>query len=65
MPKCEICSKKVKTAFKCNECGANFCEHCGDKDKLSCKDCVDYEGESQGSYKLEQEIELSSEDAGE
>jgi predicted nucleic acid binding AN1-type Zn finger protein len=65
MPKCEICNKKVTVVYKCNECGSNFCEKCGKKEKLSCNDCVEYEEQSQGSYKLEQEIEMSSEDAGE
>lgn len=60
MPVCEICNKKQKVVFKCNECGSGFCEKCGDKTRLLCEDCVEYEDRSQGSYKLEQELEVGS-----
>jgi predicted nucleic acid binding AN1-type Zn finger protein len=62
MPVCEICGKKVKIVFKCNECGSSFCEKCGNKTRLLCQDCSEYEEQSQGSYKLEQEIEVGAED---
>ena len=62
MPKCEICNKNVKTTFKCNECGSGFCEKCGEKDRLLCEDCADYEEQSKGSYKVAQDIEIGDSD---
>ena len=59
MSVCEICKKKVKTVYKCKECGAKFCEKCGEKDREMCEDCIAYDA-TQGGYKLEQEIEIES-----
>lgn len=61
MPKCEVCNKKVKIVYSCQECGTKFCEKCGDKNKQMCGDCKGYESEVQGSYRLEQQ-EIDMED---
>lgn len=60
MPVCELCKKKVKVTYKCKACSTRFCEKCGDKDKLSCEDCLEYEEGAQGRYKLEQEMEIDT-----
>lgn len=60
MPVCEMCKKKQKKVFKCKECGSAYCEKCGNKDRELCEDCEAYEEATQGSYKLEQEIEVGS-----
>jgi hypothetical protein len=62
MAKCEICTKKVKTTYTCNECGSKFCDKCGDKTKLMCQDCIAYEEELHKGYKPEQEIEVDFSD---
>ena len=62
MAKCEICSKTVKTVYSCDECGARFCENCGDKNKLMCQDCLAYEESLKSGYRPEQEIEVEVDD---
>ncbi len=60
MPVCELCGKKVKVVYKCKACGARFCENCGDKNRLLCDDCIEYEEGAQGKYRLEQDIETDN-----
>ena len=62
MAKCEICNKKVKATYACNECGSKYCEKCGDKKRLLCQDCIAYEEEMQGGYKPEHHVEVDIDD---
>lgn len=58
MPKCELCEKKVKTTYKCTECGTRFCEKCGEKERNVCEDCIDYANGAMGQYKPDQKVEI-------
>lgn len=62
MAKCEICGKTVKTTFQCDDCGCRFCDACGNTKRLLCQDCINYEEETHGGYKPEQQIEIDVED---
>jgi hypothetical protein len=39
---CEICENEVSEIFDCKECGAKFCDKCGDIDRNLCEDCLQY-----------------------
>lgn len=46
---CEICQKKQRNVFKCNECNTLFCDECGDVEMnmcdVCCKCALEYNGE--------------------
>ena len=48
--------------YSCDECGAKFCDACGDTKKLMCSDCIGYAEEMRSGYKPEQDIEIEIED---
>jgi len=37
--KCDLCGKIVERVFVCSDCGAVFCEKCGNVKKKLCRDC--------------------------
>lgn len=37
---CDICDGQY-AVYTCKECGKDFCDGCGDKDKLICDRCKD------------------------
>jgi hypothetical protein len=41
---CEICGMDVTTVHSCSECGASFCEECGDVKHKLCYDCLGWKG---------------------
>lgn len=45
MPVCEICGMEVVTVHECSECGAKFCDECGDIRRRLCYDCLGWEVE--------------------
>lgn len=45
MPVCEICGMEVVTVHDCSECGAKFCDECGDIRRRLCYDCLGWEVE--------------------
>ncbi len=40
MPICDICGMEVAKVYRCRECGAMFCEECGDVEARICYDCL-------------------------
>jgi len=48
MPICEICGMEVVTVHECSECGAKFCDECGDVKRKLCYDCLGWEDEGEG-----------------
>jgi len=40
---CEICGLEVVKVVECSQCGAKFCEECGDVKKKLCYDCLGWE----------------------
>jgi len=36
MPRCDICDETVDKVTKCKDCGAKFCEDCGDEREELC-----------------------------
>jgi len=45
MPICEICGMEVVTVYECSECGAKFCDECGNIKHRLCYDCLGWEAE--------------------
>lgn len=43
MPICEICGMEVVAVHECSECGAKFCDECGDVNRKLCYDCLGWE----------------------
>lgn len=41
MPTCTVCGEDVELVAKCKECGAMFCDYCGDHDDKLCDFCFD------------------------
>jgi len=48
-PICEICGMEAVAVNTCSECGAKFCDECGDIKNKLCYDCLgwDTEGEEE------------------
>lgn len=61
MPICEICGMEVVSVHEC-ECGAKFCDECGDVKRKLCYDCLGWEQE--GGEETGNEEEWASEDLG-
>jgi hypothetical protein len=40
MPECHICGLESDYLAKCKTCGENFCEECGDSERM-CLYCLD------------------------
>ena len=74
MPVCEICGMEVTSVNQC-ECGAKFCDECGDVKRKLCYDCVGWEEEgkqedikdeeSWDEEDLEEDEDLDEEDVDE
>ena len=45
MPICEICGMEVVSVHVCSDCGAKFCDECGDIKRKLCYDCLGWEDE--------------------
>jgi predicted nucleic acid binding AN1-type Zn finger protein len=45
MSVCELCGMEVVTVYECSNCGAQFCDECGDIKRKLCHDCLGW-GES-------------------
>ena len=57
MPICEICGMEVATVYECSDCGAQFCEECGDIKRKLCYDCLGWEEEvEEESWEEEDEV---------
>ena len=41
VPTCTVCGEDVELVAKCKECGAMFCDYCGDHDDKLCDFCFD------------------------
>jgi hypothetical protein len=41
MSVCSICGEDTDSLIKCKECGARFCEYCGDHEDKLCDYCYD------------------------
>lgn len=55
MPICEICGMEVPNVYVCSDCGANFCDECGDIKHKLCYDCLRWEEEGEeGSWDEEE-----------
>ena len=51
MPICAICGEDSYIVTKCKQCGAKFCEYCGELDDQLCEYSIDsdsYEDENLG-----------------
>ncbi|MGQ9679846.1 MAG: hypothetical protein ACUVV4_03660 [Candidatus Bathyarchaeia archaeon] len=53
MPTCEICGMEAPILYEC-ECGAKFCEECGDPKRKLCYDCLGW-GDEEGDKWSEKE----------
>jgi len=42
---CEICGMKAAAVHKCSQCGAKFCDECGDVKHELCYDCLRWDDE--------------------
>lgn len=66
MTTCDICGCKVEDEelelFTCDECGAQFCKHCGDEKNLKCKNCVSGEIETREDQAESEQVEFGSEE---
>ena len=47
MPVCARCKKVVDKAYRCKNCGIDFCKDCGDHRKSLCTFCISYEVEEE------------------
>lgn len=45
MPTCDVCGMSVASIHQCSQCGANFCDECGDVKRGLCYDCLGWEEE--------------------
>lgn len=54
MPTCDICGMKVASVHECSQCGANFCDECGDVKKRLCYDCLGWEEEAEEEWEEEE-----------
>lgn len=54
MPVCEICGMEVANVNEC-ECGAKFCDECGDVKRKLCYDCLGWEEEGEEGWEDEEE----------
>jgi hypothetical protein len=61
MPTCDICGMNVASVHQCSQCGANFCDECGDVKKGLCYDCLGWEEEEEEEWE-EEEWEEEEED---
>jgi len=43
MPICDICEEEVDKVYKCETCGAEFCETCGSVSQMLCEYCSEEE----------------------
>jgi hypothetical protein len=55
MPTCDICGMNVASVHQCSQCGANFCDECGDVKKGLCYDCLGWEEEEEEEWEEEEE----------
>ena len=62
MPVCEICGMEVVSVNEC-ECGAKFCDECGDVKRKLCYDCLGWEEEGEKAWgEKEEKSDESDED---
>jgi len=64
LPVCEICGLEAAEVVECSQCGAKFCEECGDVKKKLCYDCLgwDEEEEDEEFEELEEDEEEEEEE---
>jgi hypothetical protein len=62
LPVCEICGLEVAKVMECSQCGAKFCEECGDVKKNLCYDCLGWNEEDEEEELEEDEGEEEEED---
>ncbi len=54
MPICDICGMEVASVHQCSQCGANFCDECGDVKRKLCYDCLGWEEEAEEEWEEEE-----------
>ncbi len=61
MPTCDICGMNVASVHECSQCGANFCDECGDVKRGLCYDCLGWEEGEEEEWE-EEEVEWEEEE---